>query len=152
MPEDFWSIPVEELLTRLQTTVEGFAGEEAQKRILLFGDNLLKPRKHTDVFTLLLAQFKSPIIFILLAATALSFFLHDRTNALIILAIVMISGLLSFWQEAGAADAVDKLLNIVKIKTKVLRDGKVAEIFVEQVVPGDIIIVTAGDVKRLKKC
>ena len=65
---------------------------------------------------------------------------------MIILAIVLISGVLGFLQEASAAGAVEKLLSIIKIKTQVLRDGKPLEIYVEKVVPGDIVIVNAGDV------
>jgi len=143
---DFWSIPIEELLLRLQTKIEGLTGEKANQRILRYGDNLLKPKRQNDAVTLFFAQFKSPITLILLFAIGLSFFVHDRTNALIILVIVLVSGLLGFLQEVSAVGAVEKLLSIVKIKTQVLRDGKPVEIFIEKVVPGDIILVNAGDV------
>ena len=143
---DFFSIPVEELLVRLQTRIEGLTSEDANQRILRYGDNLLKPKKQNNVLMLFLTQFKSPITLILLFAIGLSFFVHDRTNALIILAIVLVSGLLGFLQEVSAAGAVEKLLSIVKVKTQVLRDGKPVEIFIEKVVPGDIILVNAGDV------
>ncbi len=143
---DFWSIPVEELLVRLQTKIEGLTSEDANQRILRYGDNLLKPKKKNDVLTLFLAQFKSPITLILLFAIGLSFFVHDRTNALIILMIVLVSGLLGFLQEVSAAGAVEKLLSIVKIKAQVLRNNQPTDIFIEKVVPGDIILVNAGDV------
>jgi P-type Mg2+ transporter len=96
--------------------------------------------------TLLLAQFQSPIILILLFAVALSFFLREATDALLILSIVLVSGLLGFWQEWRATDAVDKLLALVQIKAMVLRDGQPIEVPVEQVVPGDVVILNAGDV------
>jgi len=143
---DFWSIPVEKLFVQLQTKIEGLTSQDADKRILQYGDNLLKPKKQNNALTLLLAQFKSPITLILLFAIGLSFFVHDNTNALIILAIVLISGVLGFLQEASAAGAVEKLLSIIKIKAQVLRDGKPVEILIEKVVPGDIVIVNAGDV------
>ena len=143
---DFWSIPIEELLVRLQTKIEGLTGEEANQRILRYGDNLLKPKRQNDAVILFFAQFKSPITLILLFAIGLSFFVHDRTNALIILAVVLVSGFLGFLQEVSAAGAVEKLLSIVKIKVQVLRDGKPVEIFIEKVVLGDIILVNAGDV------
>jgi Mg2+-importing ATPase len=76
----------------------------------------------------------------------LSVFLHDPADALIILLIVLVSGLLGFWQEYSASNAVDKLLAIVQIKTAVLRDGSQQEIPVEDVVPGDIVIFNAGDI------
>jgi P-type Mg2+ transporter len=98
------------------------------------------------VLTLLLAQFKSPLILILLFATGLSFFLHDPVNAFIILTIVLVSGLLGFWQEHSATNAVQKLLAIVQIKAAVLRDGSRTEIPIEEIVPGDIVILNAGDI------
>ena len=66
-------------------------------------------------------------------------------NALIILAIILISSFLGFWQERGAANAVEKLLAIVQTKATVLRDGNQKEIPVEKIVPGDVIILSAGD-------
>ena len=77
-----------------------------------------------QALSLLLAQFKSPIILILLFAAVLSLFLGEATDALIILAIVLASGLLGFWQEWGAADAMKKLLALVQTKASVLRDGQ----------------------------
>ena len=111
-----------------------------------YGSNLLKAPKRSDVFTLLLAQFKNPLIFILFFATGLSFFLHEPVDDFIILAIVLVSGLLGFWQERGASSAVEKLLSIVRITAGVLRDGSVQEIPVEEIVPGDVVVLGAGDI------
>ena len=140
----FWSIPVKEMLEQLQTAKQGLTGAEARQRLLRYGSNLLKPKRRSDAFTLLLAQFKSPLILILFFATGLSFFLHDPIDAFIILAIVLGSGLLGFWQERGAVNAVEKLLAIVQIKAMVLRDGAPQEIPVEEIVPGDINIPAPG--------
>src|SRR5512136_430679 len=134
------------MLQQLDTAKEGLTGDEAKKRLARYGANLLKPPKRSDVFTLLLNQFKSPIILILFFATGLSFFLHDPVDALIILSIILVSGLLGFWQERGASNAVAKLLSIVQIKAAVLRDGNSKEIPVEEIVPGDIVILNAGDI------
>src|SRR5208337_2577928 len=145
-PLTFWSHSTMEMLQQLNTTNKGLTGDEARQRLAQHGSNLLKPPKRTDVVTLLLAQFKSPIILMLLFATGLSFFLHDPVDAFIILTIVLVSGLLGFWQERGAANAVEKLLAIVQIKASVLRDGGPKEIPVEGIVPGDIVILGAGDI------
>ncbi len=146
LPTAFWSISATEMLQKLETTKEGLSGNEAHRRLTLFGANLLKPPKRSDALALLVGQFKSPIILILFFATGLSFFLRDPTDAFIILSIVLISGLLGFWQERGATNAVRKLLSIVRIKAAVLRDGKSEEIPVEEIVPGDIVILNAGDI------
>jgi P-type Mg2+ transporter len=146
VPSAFWSLSAADLLKLLETVKEGLSVTEAKKRLAQYGANLLKPPKRTDVLTLMISQFKSPIILILFFATGLSFFLHDAVDAIIILSIVLASGLLGFWQEHGASNAIEKLLSIVQIKAAVLRDGKSIEISVEQIVPGDIVILNAGDI------
>jgi len=145
-PQSFWSISVKESLNKLQATASGLTTHEAKKRLTNYGANRLKPQKRSDAFTHLIAQFKSPIILILLVATGLSLFLHNIVDASIILTIVLISGLLGFWQEHSASNAIEKLLAIVQIKAAVLRDGKQTEIPVEDIVPGDIVILNAGDI------
>jgi Mg2+-importing ATPase len=141
----FWSMPPTDLLTQLETQPEGLSSEEAKRRLIRYGANLLKPPKRSDALALLLSQFKSPIILTLVFAAGLSFLLHDSVDAVIILMIVLISGFLGFWQERGAAHAVEKLLAIVRIKTTVLRDGIQQEIPLEDVVPGDIVLLNAGN-------
>ena len=143
---NFWSNPVAEMLQQLHTAKEGLTADEARQRLVRYGQNLLTPPKRSDVFTLLLAQFKSPIILILFFATGLSFFLNDPVEAFIILTIVLASGLLGFWQERSATNAMSKLLAIVQIKAAVLRDGGSKEIPVEEIVPGDITLLNAGDI------
>jgi Mg2+-importing ATPase len=142
----FWSTPENEVYPLLQTAPGGLTSAEAQKRLSRFGANLLKLKRRSSTLGLIVGQFKSPLILILLFAAGLSFFLKEPTDAVIILAIVIASGLLGFWQERGAAHAVEKLLAIVQIKTTVLRDGIPKEIPVEEIVPGDIVILNAGDV------
>jgi Mg2+-importing ATPase len=144
IPKVFWSVSASEVLNQLQTTPQGLSDDEAINRLTRYGPNLLKPKKRTDALVLLLAQFRSPITLILLFAAGLSLFLHDPVDALIILAIVFVSGLLGFWQERGAANAIEKLLAIVQIKAVVLRDGSPKEIHVEEIVPGDVFVFSAG--------
>ncbi len=146
LPETFWSLPAPDLLERLQTSREGLTEEEARQRLDRFGPNTLKVRKHAGVLGLLLSQYKSPIILLLLFACLLSVALHDHVDALIILAILLVSGLLGFWQEYGASNAVAKLLAIVQIKATVRRQGTPQEIPVEEIVPGDVVLLKAGDV------
>ena len=130
----------------LQTTAQGLTSEEARQRLDRYGPNLVKPKKRYDFITLLWAQFKSPIILILAFAAVLSFFLHDQSTAIIVLVIIIVSGLLGFWQEYGAMNAVKKLVSLVQVKATVLRDGNSVELPIENIVPGDIVILRAGDV------
>ena len=142
----FWSLADEELLRMLDATEAGLDEKEAQKRLKQYGANLLKPSKRLHSLSLLFSQFKSPIILLLIFAAILSFYLHEVTGASIILIIISISGMLGFWQERRAADAVAGLLSIIQIKASVLRDGEQNEVLTEYIVPGDIISLRAGDI------
>lgn len=142
----FWNISTEQQLKQLSTTLQGLSNDEANQRIKRYGGNRLNSKKQTGNLRLFLAQFKSSIILILLFAMGLSFYLHDRLDAVIILTIVLISGLLGFWQEKGAASAIEKLLEIVQIKVSVLRGNVATEIAAENLIPGDIVLLKAGDV------
>lgn len=144
--KSFWTMPVEDAVKLLKTSKDGLTNEEAKKRLEIVGSNSIKPKKKHSILGLLLSQFKSPIILILFFAIGLSFFLNDTVDALIILAIVLGSGLLGFWQEYGASNAVEKLLALVQIKATLLRNGLSTEVSVEEIVPGDIVILEAGDV------
>lgn len=140
----FWSVPAAEVLRQLSTTPQGLTSAEAGRRLARVGSGALQARKRTGELVLLLGQFKSPLILILLFAAGLSFFLHDSADALIILGIVLASGVLGFWQERGAAHAVDKLLAVVQTKATALRDGAQQEIAVAEIVPGDVVVLSAG--------
>ncbi|OPY81650.1 MAG: Magnesium-transporting ATPase, P-type 1 [Syntrophorhabdus sp. PtaU1.Bin153] len=142
----FWKSPPDTVANLLQTTLDGLTDIEAQRRLAFYGKNALKPKKRTDSLSLLIAQFRSPIIIILLFATGLSFLVHDATDALIILAIIVISSFLGFFQERGAVNAVQQLLSIVQVRVTILRGGTFKDLPIEEVVPGDILAVNAGDI------
>jgi len=146
LTDTFWAASSETALRALATSVEhGLAAAEASLRRVRYGPNLLHTTRERSDLVLFLGQFTNPIVLILLAAAVLSLFLGDRTSAIIILVIVLASGALGFWQERSANDAVAKLLAIVEVHTTVLRDGQRVEIPVADVVPGDILILSAGD-------
>lgn len=144
--EFFWSVSVAELFERLDTTREGLTSAEAKRRVRTYGPNRLSTSKRTGALMLLLAQFKSPLIVILLVAAGLSFFFNESIDAVIIIAIVLLSSLLGFWQEKRATDAVQALLSIVKMDATVLRDGAQVNVPFEEIVPGDICVLNAGDI------
>lgn len=128
----------------MHSTTSGLSRQDAKQRLSEFGANSLKQKHKSSAWMLLLNQFKSPIILILIFAAVLSIFLKDAADAIIILTIVFISGLLGFWQEQGASNAVEKLLALVQVKATVLRDGQSQEIPNEEVVRGDIVLLSAG--------
>jgi P-type Mg2+ transporter len=94
----FWSLPADRVLQQLNSSANGLSNREAKQRLIKYGANSLTQKHKSNTLTLLINQFKSPIILILMFAAGLSIFLQDATDAIIILAIVIISGLLGFWQ------------------------------------------------------
>ncbi len=140
----FWSQPAAGLLRELDTGQEGLSTMEAERRLRSHGPNSLTPPARGGTAVLLLRQFTSPIILILAAAALLSFLLDSPTDGLIILVIVLISGLLGFWQERGAAGAVARMLQTVQATARVRRDGIERAIPVAEVVPGDWLVLSAG--------
>ena len=101
-PVPFWGISATEMLQQLHTAKDGLTADDAKQRLARYGSNLLTPQKRSDLFTLLLAQFKSPITLILLCATGLSFGLRDPVDAFIILVIVVVGVL---WPAADFVPA-----------------------------------------------
>ena len=140
----YWSHNVEDLLASLGSSRQGLDKEAALQRLDEIGYNLLQEKEKTAPLKIFLGQFKSPIVLILLFATAVSMFVQEWVDAVIILAIVLGSALLSFYQEYNASNAVQKLKARVSIKTLVLRDGQKTEIPSEEIVPGDIVLLSAG--------
>jgi len=140
----FWSIPTADVLSRLQSSPSGLAADAAAERLAVTGPNVLGERRRSDTRTLLLRQFTSPLVLLLIAAAVLSFALYDPTDGIIILGIVGVSALLGFWQERGAAEAVEKLLATVAVRASVLRDGHQVEVAADELVPGDVVLVAAG--------
>jgi Mg2+-importing ATPase len=142
----FWHLSVDDAFNKLSCRISGLTSKEADERLKQYGLNTIKSKKRVSALMLFLSQFKSPITLLLIAAALLSARLGDVTDTVIILVIVLISSLLSFWQEKGAANAVNELMKLVQLNCSVLRDGDKKEIPMERAVPGDIIYLTAGDI------
>ncbi|PWT77587.1 MAG: magnesium-translocating P-type ATPase [Bacteroidetes bacterium] len=133
------------LLRQLTTTPGGLSSDEAKKRLDEMGYNKLSSSRKASEWQLFLNQIKNPITILLIASSILSFFLGEKSDSLIIVVIILISAGLGFFQEKGAANAVSKLLEMVRVETKVLRDGKETSVPVEEIVPGDIVLLSAGN-------
>jgi Mg2+-importing ATPase len=140
----FWSGPIEPLLRALDTSPAGLTATEAARRRARYGPNTVTPQQRTSAWRLLAAQFTGPITLLLAAAAVLSTLLGETTDGAIIIGILIISGLLGFWQEHRAAGAVAKLLALVQSTATALRDGREREIPLPDVVPGDVVRLRAG--------
>jgi Mg2+-importing ATPase len=140
----FWSKPIETVVQSVNSSMDGLNALAAQEMLRRIGPNVIHTREKVTPLRLFLNQFKSPIVLILVAATVISAFLQDWTDAIIILMIVMGSTLLSFFQEFNANTAAEKLKEQLSFKTNILRDGKTVSVATEVIVPGDVVLLSAG--------
>lgn len=144
--EELATLPLNQLMERLQTTPKGLSSEEAAEHLEIYGENVLaKEHKHSAVKEFLL-HFKSPLIIILLVAAIISGFLGELANTVIILIIIFASIVLDSYQENKAEKAAELLKQQVTSTATVLRDGVRTEIKLPEIVPGDIIYLSAGDI------
>lgn len=123
----------------------GLSVTEAKARLTRFGPNLFRERREKSLLLQYLGRFKNPLVIILLIASAVSAFTGEVTNFLIISFIVLLSITLDFVQEYRANASAEKLRQSVSVRTTVLRDGNPMEVTVTEIVPGDVVLLAAGD-------
>jgi Mg2+-importing ATPase len=139
-----WAEPQADLLARLQSTPDGLSTTEAQERLQQHGRNRLRRPVARSPLRVLAAQFRSPLVLILVFAAVVSLATGDLLDASIVLVIIAASALLSFAQEYRAGRAVERLLARIRLRADVVRDGRRIEIDAEEVVPGDVLWLSAG--------
>jgi Mg2+-importing ATPase len=144
-PEEIWKEPVERLLTRLATTPAGLDAAEAQSRLRKFGSNDAATVKRSPLWFQFLGKFRNPLVIILLVASALSAATGDVASFVIVVSIVMMSMTLDFVQEVRAQNAVEALRRSVAVQASVRRNGASLSVPIDQLVPGDIVELIAGD-------
>lgn len=140
------SQPVESVLGEYGTTPDGLSAAEAAARMETHGPNELQETISRPAWKMLLAQFVEPMILILLAAAVLSFALGDFTEGIAILAIVVLFGVLGFIQEYRAEKAMAALKQMSSPVVRVRRDGTLHELPARDLVPGDIVLLEAGNI------
>ena len=141
----FWQLPVAALLENLNSSPSGLSSKEAALRLAHFGPNLIHAERKRALVLQFLAKFRNPLVIILLTASALSAFTGDATSFFIIGAIVLISVTLDFVQEYRAGQAAERLRQSVAVRGQVLREGKPLEIPLAEMVPGDVALLSAGN-------
>ena len=141
----FWSLSIETLLDRVAGRAAGLTQGEAQERLLRFGPNVVAEHHRTRLLAKVVKRFAEPLIAILLIAAAISGATGDLASFAIIATVVSLSIILDVFQEERAELAADALKRSIAIRADVRRDGAVVSIPVEEVVPGDIVDLRAGD-------
>ena len=129
----------------LATDAAGLSSVEARSRLSQFGPNLFRDHQERSLLLQFLSRFRNPLVILLLVASAISAFTGEMTNFLIITVMVLFSVTLDFVQEHRAGKAAASLRQTVSVRAMVIRDGKQLEIPVTEVVPGDLVVLSAGD-------
>ncbi|MED0669246.1 cation-translocating P-type ATPase [Aneurinibacillus aneurinilyticus] len=145
--QHYWfSYSEDELAQILKTDLKrGLSEEEASQRFQALGPNILAEKKKVSSLTLFLAQFKDFMVLVLLAATLISGFLGEYVDAIAIIAIVVINGILGFLQEYRAERSLAALKELTAPMAYCIRDGQLTHIPAKELVPGDIIYLEGGD-------
>ena len=140
----------EQVLSSVQSTKEGLTSAQAKERLEKYGPNALQAGEKTTVLQKFINQFKDFMIIVLLAAAVISFFAHegapDPTDAIVILAVVILNAIVGVIQESKAEEAIEALQKMASPVATVLRDGEHLHVKGEEIVVGDIVILEAGDV------
>jgi P-type Ca2+ transporter type 2C len=123
----------------------GLTAQEAKELLSKHGKNEIVYKKHFKALKLFLSQFPSVINGILIAAAAFSFLIKEVLDGVFILSIIFLSAVFGFIQEYRAEKALEKLKSYVKPLSRVIRDGKEIQVETSELVPGDLVIITAGD-------
>lgn len=144
-PVPFWSQSPQELFQALGSSPAGLEASAAKQRTREVGPNVIAHERSSGMWGLLAKQFASPLVLILLFGALVSFFLHDASDGVIILIIVCGSALLSFWQEARASKAVEALRSRLALLSRVVRGGADVTVPAAELVPGDIVLLSAGN-------
>lgn len=134
------------MLSALGSNRLGLDSSTAAQRLQEHGRNTLTSEsKHAKALWLFIDRFRSPLVLILVFAAIVALVVHDWLDALIVLAIVFVTAILSFIQEYRATAVVEKLRQSVSVKSRVLRDGQSLSIPSEELVPGDVVQLSAGN-------
>lgn len=143
---EYYAQSVNEVSERLKTKPEGLSAEEARQRLSKHGKNVLEAKKKKTIFAMFLRQFTDFMILILIAAAVVSGVLGDVTDTIVILAIVVINAVVGVVQEYRAEKAMEALQNMAASNARVIRDNTSTEISAADLVPGDVVMLEAGNV------
>ena len=141
----FWNQPSAALQADLASSGEGLSQSEARQRAVRFGPNTLRSRGERSLLLQYLNHFRNPLVMILLAASAVSALTGEVTGFVVIWVIVLVSVTLDFVQEYRAGQAAEQLKQTVAVRATVIRDGHPQDVPIATLVPGDVVLLTAGD-------
>jgi Ca2+-transporting ATPase len=145
--ENPFILPADTLIDELETNKDsGLNSNEAESRTKELGRNVYQAQKQKSIWLILLLQFKSPIVYLLVVAAAVSLYFGDIIESSAILVVILVNAIIGFFMELQARSSMNALKEMDVIKTNVIRDGQKQEIPSENITPGDIVLLEAGDI------
>ncbi len=146
MNEKRWhSIEIQDAFTQVESSGSGLTRVAAEARLGTYGPNELPQGKQSPAWLLFLGQFNSPLMYIMMVATAISFAVNNVSEAVFILIVLLSNAVVGFYQEYKANASLRALKGVIKPRARIVRDDREQEIDARSVVPGDILIIRAGD-------
>lgn len=139
------SLGIQECLQLLETDTAGLTSKHAEQRRERFGENRLAEGERVSLLTIFLNQFRDFMVLVLMAATLISGLLGEYTDAITIIAIIIVNGILGFMQEVRAERSLASLKELAAPTAHVIRDGRKTTIPALELVPGDIVLLESGD-------
>jgi magnesium-transporting ATPase (P-type) len=135
----------QQTLSALNTTPSGLSDAEVKQRLTDFGPNQLPETPRRNILLRLLAHFHNILIYVLLGAAAITALLDHVVDTFVIIAVVIINAVIGFLQEGKAEKAMDAIRHMLALRASVIREGKRQTVTGDQLVPGDIVLLEAGD-------
>ncbi|MGZ3743166.1 MAG: cation-translocating P-type ATPase [Pseudobdellovibrionaceae bacterium] len=140
------TLSVDEVVSQQQTNAtRGLPTSEIKERLKKFGNNALPEPKKRSFFFIFLHQFLNPLIYLLLVAAGIAFFISEPKDAIVILVVVFLNSVLGAYQEGRAEHSLLALRRLSRLKARVLREGQEFLIEANELVPGDLLLLNAGD-------
>jgi len=147
LQEDFYSLTIEDLLKKFDSSIDGLKDKDAEERLKIYGLNEIAKEKKKSIFRKIIQALLEPMALILIVASLLSFFIiNDFLEAVAILGVVIINTIISLVQEGKAEKAAEELKKILSPQSKVIRNKIIEVIAAKYLVPGDIIVFESGDI------
>lgn len=143
---DWHFLQVDEVIKVLGSNITyGLSHADAKKRLQQIGPNELPKPKRRTILSVFFHQFLSPLIYLLLIAAVIAFFIGEAHDSLVILVVVILNAVIGAYQEGRAEQSLEALRQLAKLKTRVLREGQEQIIEASEIVPGDILVLGSGD-------
>lgn len=143
---EWHSLPIDQVAKHLDVDIAlGLSGKEAKERFEKHGPNELPGKKRRSLFSIVLHQFLSPLIYLLIVAAGIAFFVGETRDSLVILVVVLLNAIIGAFQEGRAEASLEALRRFSKLKARVIRDGKEQVVEAREIVVGDVLVLNSGD-------